>query len=99
MGVDEEYEVLVSEEARSYLDDLDGKSRRIVVDNLRKLATHPYPGRGPGDKERIGFRGREAWRMHIGRTHTAFYRIDEDARQVRVLEIMSIDDAHKAYGQ
>lgn len=93
------YEVLVSEEARAYLDDLDPKSRRIVVANLSKLVDHPYPGRGPGDKERIVFRGREAYRMHIGRTHTAFYRIDEDAKEVRVLEVMSIDDAHKAYGR
>lgn len=93
------YEVLVSEEARDYLDDLDAKSRRIVVDNLRKLADNPYPGRGPGDKEHITFRSREAYRMHIGRTHTAFYRIDEKASVVRVLEIMSIDDAHKAHGR
>lgn len=93
------YEVLVSEEARAYLDDLDEKSRRIVVANLRKLADHPYPARGPGDKEHITFRGREAYRMHIGRTHTAFYRVDEEAGVVRVLEILSIGDAHKAFGR
>ncbi len=89
--------MLVSDEVREYLALLDEKSQRICKRHLQVLANYPYPGRGPGDKEHIGYRGREAWRLHVGRTHTAFYRIDEDSNVVRVLDLMPIDDAHKMY--
>lgn len=38
------------------------------------------------------------YRLHIGRTHTAFYKILEDEEQVRIVDILSIDDAHDQYG-
>lgn len=92
------YSVLLSDDARAYLDSLDEKSRRICRDNLEKLADHPYPGRGTGDKEKLVVEGEEMYRLHIGRTHTAFYLILEAQEQVRVVEIMPIDEAHKRYG-
>lgn len=93
----DEYEVLVAKDVHSFLDSLDEKSERIVRDNLSKL-TSPYPGEGAGDKERITWRGDEVYRLHIGRTWTAFYDIVDDAEEVRVLKVMPIDDAHKEYG-
>ena len=36
--------------------------------------------------------------MHIGRTHTAFYIIKDSADEVRVVDILDIDEAHKRYG-
>ena len=42
--------------------------------------------------------GKERYRLHIGRTYTAFYIINEDEKLVRVVEILSIDVAHKKYG-
>lgn len=92
------YSVLLSDDARAYLERLDEKSRRICEDNLRKLAEHPYPGRGTGDKEKLVVDGEELYRLHVGRTHTAFYVILEDEQQVRVVDIMPIDEAHKRYG-
>lgn len=91
------YEVLVSEEVTSFLNDLDEKSERIVRDNLSKLE-EPHPGQGQGDKERIEWRGEMVYRLHIGRTWTAFYDIEEGQSVVKVLDIMPIDDAHKEYG-
>lgn len=38
------------------------------------------------------------FRMHISRTHTAFYVILEEEQEVRVVEILPIDEAHKRYG-
>jgi hypothetical protein len=38
------------------------------------------------------------YRLHIGRTHTAFYDILDAEKEVRVVEILDIDDAHKRYG-
>lgn len=94
----EGYDVLVAQEVRAFLDDLDEKSERIVRENLEKL-TEPHPGRGLGDKEQITWRGREVHRLHVGRTWTAFYDIHEEERQVKVLKVMPIDQAHDEYGE
>lgn len=94
------YEVLLAEEAREYVAALDEKSKRIVEDNLRKLSDDPYPrpGSGSGDKEKLVVDGEELYRMHIGRTHTAFYDILEADEEVRVIEILDIGEAHERYG-
>lgn len=93
------YSVLLGEQPREYIAQLDEKSKRIVKDNLRKLEADPYPGSGAGDKEKITIDGEEMFRMHIGRTHTAFYVILDDETEVRVVELTDIDDAHKRYGK
>jgi hypothetical protein len=36
--------------------------------------------------------------MHISRTYTAFYTMVEDETEVRVLEMLPIDEAHDRYG-
>lgn len=92
------YSVLLGDQPREYLAALDDKSQRIVKDNLRKLEDHPYPGAGLGDKEKLPVEGEEMFRLHIGRTHTAFYLVDDNHRQVRVIEILPIDEAHDKYG-
>lgn len=93
----DEYEILVASDVHEFLDQLDEQSKQIVRENLQKLS-NPYPGRGIGDKEKITWRGDEVYRLHVGRTWTAFYDIDESAGIVRVLRIMPIDQAHKEYG-
>jgi mRNA-degrading endonuclease RelE of RelBE toxin-antitoxin system len=94
------YEVLLAEEAREYVAALDDKSTRIVKDNLQKLANDPYPrpDSGSGDREKLVVEGEELYRLHVGRTHTAFYDVLEADEEVRVIEIMDIDEAHKRYG-
>ncbi|ELY88720.1 plasmid stabilization system [Natrialba hulunbeirensis JCM 10989] len=91
------FQVVVSESVRSLLADVDDKTERIIKDNLSKLES-PYPGRGAGDKERLPVDGNEKYRLHIGRTWTAFYEIEDDENLVRVLEVLPIDEAHKRYG-
>lgn len=91
------YEVLVAQNVREFLADLDEKSERIVRENLQKLS-EPHPGRGSGDKEKIEWRGDEVYRLHVGRTWTAFYDVEEDDEVVKVLKVMSVDRAHKEYG-
>ena len=94
-----EYDVLLGDDAREFLDVADDKTTRICTEKLRYLAENPYPGRGHGDKEKLPIDGqRERYRMHISRTYTAMYTVLEDDKEVRVLEIVSIDEAHKRYG-
>jgi len=94
------YSVLLGDNARAYIGALDEKSTNIIKDNLRKLEDDPYPrpGTGSGDKEKLVVEGEEVYRLHIGRTHTAFYDVVEGANEVRVVDIMTIDEAHKRYG-
>lgn len=92
------YRVTVARpEVTDFLASLDEKSERIVRENLAQLG-EPYPGRGTGDKEQITWRGEEVYRLHIGRTWTAFYDILDDDETVKVLKIMPIGEAHKEYG-
>ena len=91
------YEIFLSDDALNFLNSLDKKSKTICKKNLQKLSS-PYPGRGIGDKERIIINGKDRYRLHIGRTYTAFYIIDEKEKIVRIAEILSIESAHKKYG-
>lgn len=93
------YEVLLGDQPREYLAELDEKSRRIVRENLTKLRDDPYPrpGAGSGDREKITFEGEEVYRMHIGRTHTAIYDVIESEDAVEVYRLLPIDEAHKRY--
>jgi mRNA-degrading endonuclease RelE of RelBE toxin-antitoxin system len=94
-----EYEVLLGDQAREFLAVADEKTERICKEKLGYLGENPYPGRGRGDKEKLPIDGdRDRFRMHISRTYTALYTVLEDERQVRVLKILPIDDAHKRYG-
>lgn len=92
------YKLYLEPEAKDFIDTLDDKSQRICKDNLRKVEDNPYPGQGIGDKEKVPVAGEEIYRLHIGRTLTAFYYVIEKKKQVRVVEIMSIDEAHDKYG-
>lgn len=94
----EDYQVLLHPDVQEFLDAADEKTERIIRDNLDYLSENPYPGSGRGDKEKLPVDGEERYRMHIGRTWTAFYDIYEDDGEVGVLEIVSIDEAHDRYG-
>lgn len=92
------YQVLLGDQPREFLDSADEKTYRICRQNLLKLEEDPYPGGGKGDKERLPVDGEERYRLHIGRTHTAFYDIEEGSQEVLIHEIIDIDTAHKRYG-
>ena len=90
--------VFVTYEIKEFFRYLDSKTSRIIKQNLKKLEQNPYPGKGTGDKERLPIQGKQRYRMHIGRTWTVFYSIIEEKKQVRISEIILIDNAHKKYG-
>jgi len=94
------YQVLVGDQPREFLSNTDEKTGRIVRSNLKKLGEDPYPrpGTASGDRERLPVDGREMYRLHICRTYTALYTIDSNVNEVRVREILPIDEAHKRYG-
>jgi len=42
--------------------------------------------------------GEELYRLHIGRTHTTFYDVLEAEAEVRLIEVVDIDEVHRRYG-
>lgn len=94
-----EYDVLLGDAAREFLTAADEKTTRVCKEKLGYLAESPYPGRGGGDKEKLPIDGnRDRFRMHVARSYTAIYTVLEAENEVRVLEIVPIDEAHKRYG-
>ena len=58
---------------------------------------YPRPNNKLGDTEKVTVDGEEYYRLHISRSHTAFYRVKESESQVHVINIVDIDTAHKMY--
>lgn len=93
------YEIRLHPDADEYIKSRGAKGKRIIKNNLEKLEEDPYPrpDSGTGDTEKVTVKGEEYYRMHISRTHTAFYKVRENQKQVHVVNIVDIDRAHKMY--
>ena len=85
--------------AQDFYDRLPDNSRAIVKKHLLRLTVDPYPDNG-ADKEQLTICGEDIYfRFHIGKTLTAFYTIHDTEGEVHILEIMTIEHAHKKYGR
>lgn len=87
--------VVIDRKALKYLLELPEKSQRLIKEKCHALAEDPFPGQG-GDKELLHL-GYKLYRLHIGRSFTVFYQICEEDKLVKILEITTIDRAHKLY--
>ncbi len=92
------YRVLIGKRASKFLSTLPAKSQRIIKDKCKTLADDPYPGPG-GDKELLQRDHKRAYRLHVARSFTVFYRINEEDKVVKTLHIVTIEQAHKMYGR
>ena len=93
------YKVLIKKRAKRFFDELSAKSRKIVEKHIRTLIESPYPDEGRGDKKILKFKSREVYRMHVGRSYTIFYEIHEEEKVVEILNMLTIEEAHKLYGR
>lgn len=94
------FEVILGPKAQEYLAKKDDKSTRIIKSKLKALREEPFPRperKAEGDIEKVTVDGEEVYRMHISRSHTAFYWINREKQVVDVTDIMDIDKAHKMY--
>lgn len=93
------FTILIEQKQSDKINGFDEKSRRIIRENLDGLSKGPYPGKRE-DKEKFCLRdGYILYRLHIGRSWTAFYRVSDTEKIVKVLEVMTIEQAHKKYGR
>jgi mRNA-degrading endonuclease RelE of RelBE toxin-antitoxin system len=89
------FEVRIDIDAIGFVHSQSSKSRRIIETRLKSLEDDPFPGNG-GDKDLLHLRpGVRIYRLHIGRTFTAFYEVEGTV--VYVNEIMTIEQAQKKY--
>ena len=93
------FQVFIKRKSVEAINELPEKTRRIIHDQLKTLEQDPYPGTG-GDKELLHTdEGMEVYRLHIGRSYTAFYTINAGCHTVQVHDVMTIGQAHKKYGR
>ena len=87
--------VVIDRKALLYISELPDKSRRLIKEKCHILSEDPFPGQG-GDKELLHLEFK-LYRLHVGRSFTVFYQICEEEELVKILEIVTIDKAHKLY--
>ncbi|MDX8551205.1 type II toxin-antitoxin system RelE/ParE family toxin [Methanospirillum sp. J.3.6.1-F.2.7.3] len=93
------HRILIEKSALSFLHSLPEKTQRIISEKLQSLRNNPYPGID-GDKELLHLSGDyQLYLLHISRQYTVFYRIDSNQMIVKILDIMTIEKAHKKYGR
>jgi mRNA-degrading endonuclease RelE of RelBE toxin-antitoxin system len=89
------FKVVIDRIALAYLSELPEKSQRLIKERCHALSEGPFPGQR-GDKELLHLEFK-LYRMHVGRSFTVFYQICEKNKLVKILEITTIDKAHKLY--
>jgi mRNA interferase RelE/StbE len=89
------FTVVIDRKALKFLSELTEQSQRLIKAKCHTLAEDPFPGQG-GDKElmHLDFK---LYRLHAGRSFTVFYQICERDKLVKILEITTIEKAHKLY--
>ena len=70
------------------------KSKELIFDHIRTLED---PHRAP-DVECL-FKPTQVYRMHVGRTFTIIFKIHKQTNVVQVLDLDTIEQAHKRYGR
>jgi mRNA-degrading endonuclease RelE of RelBE toxin-antitoxin system len=92
------FQVVINKGALEFINAMPLKSQRIVMEKCKALADDPFPGQG--DREVLQRKGhKDIYRLHISRSYTAFYKIYKEKKIVMILDIMTIDRAHKIYGR
>ena len=87
--------MVIDRKALLYLSELQEKSQQLIKEKCHALSEDPFPGQG-GDKELLHLEFK-LYRLHVGRSFTVFYQICEEEELVKILEIVTIDKAHKLY--
>jgi mRNA-degrading endonuclease RelE of RelBE toxin-antitoxin system len=91
------FTIVIERRAREFVKRLPPKTRRIIVEKILELKEDPFPG---GNKEKLECPHPPAvYRLHIGRSFTAFYVIEQEENIVKIEKILAIEKAHKEYSR
>jgi mRNA-degrading endonuclease RelE of RelBE toxin-antitoxin system len=86
---------MIDNQALKNLWELPKKCQRITKKMCHALAEDLFPGQG-GDKKLLHLEFK-LHQLHAGRSFTVFYQISDEEKLVKILEIVTIDKAHKLY--
>jgi mRNA interferase RelE/StbE len=87
-------EVQIERSVIKTLEKYPDKIRGHIFNHLRKLED-PYSAL---DVECLHSKA-QIYRMHIGRTYTIIFKIFKESNRVMVIDLMTIEQAHKRYGR
>ena len=91
------FTIVIERRAREFVKRLPPKIRRIIVEKILELKEDPFPG---GNKEKLEYPHPPAvYRLHIGRSFTVFYVIEQEENLVKIEKILTIEKAHKEYSR
>ena len=91
------FTIVIERRAREFVKRLPPKTRRIIVEKILELKEDPFPG---GNKEKLEYPHPPAvYRLHIGRSFTVFYVIEQEENLVKIEKILTIEKAHKEYSR
>jgi len=91
------FTLVIERKAEEFLKKLPGKSRRIAIEKILDLRDDPYPG---GNKEKLDYPHPPAvYRLHVSRSFTVFYIIEDNEQSVKIEKITTIERAHKEYSR
>ncbi len=92
------YQLVIRKKALEFVNALPSKSQRAVIEKCKTLADNPFSGQG--DKEIIHRKGHDdIYRLHILKSYTALYKIYKNENMAKILDITTIEQAHKIYGR
>lgn len=91
------FSIVIERKAEEFLKKLPQKTRRIVVEKILDLKGDPFPG---GNKEKHEYPHPPAvYRLHVSRSFTVFYIIENDEHLIKIEKITTIERAHKEYSR
>ena len=88
------FRVEIHQKAKQFLENLPDKIRNHTIDTLKGFRENPRPR----DSELLTLPDEyQVYRIHIARVLTVFYQVHDEEHLVRILKIMTIEQAHKEY--
>lgn len=84
-----EFDVLLAPELEPLVEDLGARKVRMFREEANRLGSEPYPDPEyeHGTKQPVPVEGKEWYRMKVGRAWFFFYTVDEDAGEVRIVDV------------
>lgn len=90
-----EYEILLASELEPFVDDLGSRKVRMFREEVKRLGTDPFPADTSRSKQSLDVDGKQWFWFRVGRSWYLFYTVDEEAKEVRIVDVQDSDVAYE----